>query len=49
MITKKPLGLTFAILSLENSLRVLSQDTATSSPGSSEEEDTVQGEWCVAP
>ena len=27
----------------------VSQDTAASSPGSSEEEDTVQGEWCVAP
>ena len=39
MITKKPLGLTFAILSLENPLSVVSQDTAASS-GSSEEEDT---------
>ena len=25
----------------------VSQDTAASSPGSSEKEDTVQGEWCV--
>ena len=38
-----------AILSLENSLSVVSQDTAASPPDSSEEEDTVQGEWCVAP
>ena len=37
-----------AILSLENSLSVVSQDTAASS-GNSEEEDTVEGEWCVAP
>ena len=49
MITKRPVGLTFAILSLENSLSVVSQDTAASSPGNSEEEDTVEGEWCVAP
>ena len=48
MITKRPVGLTFAILSLENSLSVVSQDTAASS-GNSEEEDTVEGEWCVAP
>ena len=49
MITKKPLGLTFCdFLPGELAQCVVSQDTAAS-PGSSEEEDTVQGEWCVAP
>ena len=50
MITKKHQGLTFCHpLPGELAQCVFSQDTAASSPGSSEEEDTVQGEWCVAP
>ena len=47
MITKRHLGLTFCH-SLPGDLAqcVVSQDTAASS-GSSEEEDSGQGEWCM--
>ena len=50
MTTKRHLGLTFChSLPGEFAQCVVSQDTAASFPGSSKEEDTVQGEWCVAP
>ena len=49
MITKRSLGLTFCHSLPGELAQCGSQDTAASPPGSSKEEDMVQGEWCVVP